>query len=136
VNDIDDESKPRPPRTLLSHEIAQAGAAAGRAAAAWWQQDTLGGHATGDTITRAATILRGLDDIDPSVLDALPTAPADLAAIYEDATAPDAPAWGALDPTDREALHDTYCDAFDAAIHDEVIRYCLDLTTDEPRGDR
>lgn len=132
----DTESVAHGPRSLphLAVAIAQAGAAAGHDAAAWWEQDTLGGRATGDTRARAATILRGLDDIDPAVLDALPTAPADLSDIYCDAITPDAQAWSALDETDRDTLHGTFREAFDAALHDEVSRLCRNASTDDPRS--
>src|SRR5215470_12893589 len=52
--------------------LHEAGARAGRDAADWWEQDTLGGRASGDTTARAAAILAGLDDIDPAIVDTLP----------------------------------------------------------------
>jgi hypothetical protein len=115
--------------------MARAGAAAGRDAAAWWQQDTLGGRAAGNVTARAATILAGLDDIDPAILDALPTSPQDLADTYADTAAPHAPAWTALDPAGRDGLDAAYREAFDAAVHDEVARSCLHTTSDHRRGD-
>lgn len=51
----------------------QAGAAAGRQAADWWAQHTVGGQAHGDTASTARRILAGIDDGDPAVLDQLPT---------------------------------------------------------------
>jgi hypothetical protein len=44
----------------------------GENAAAWWQQDALGGRATGDTASTARRVLQGLDDGDPVILDTLP----------------------------------------------------------------
>jgi len=117
----------------LTQAIAQAGATAGHNAAAWWEQDTLGGRATGDTTARAATMLRGLDNTDPAILDALPTPPTDLTDLYHD-TIPDAVAWSALDQADRDALDSAFRDAFDAALQSEVIRHCLNQNTDIPRG--
>lgn len=54
------------------------GAEHGANAAEWWLQDTVGGRARGGTDWRssaeanARTILRGIDDGDPAVLDTLP----------------------------------------------------------------
>lgn len=44
----------------------------GESAAAWWEQDALGGRATEDTTATAERVLRGIEDGDPLVLDALP----------------------------------------------------------------
>jgi hypothetical protein len=58
--------------------LREAGAQAGRDAADWWEQDTLGGRASGHTTARAVAILAGLEDIDPAIVDALPVSPRTL----------------------------------------------------------
>ena len=42
-------------------------------AAAWWEQDTLGGRATGEYARYTAeTVLKGIEDGDPEIVDSLP----------------------------------------------------------------
>lgn len=48
------------------------GADHGRSAAGWWEQDAIGGRATGDVRPTARAVLQGLEDGDPQVLDAIP----------------------------------------------------------------
>lgn len=47
------------------------GADDGERSAAWWEQDTIGGRATGDTKAVAQRVLDGVEDGDPEVLDSL-----------------------------------------------------------------
>jgi len=49
-----------------AHEV---GAEHGRSAASWWQQDALGGRASGDTAGTAHWVLQGIEDGDPAILD-------------------------------------------------------------------
>jgi hypothetical protein len=59
--------------TATLERLRTAGTEAGRSAAEWWAQDTIGGRATGDVRRAARRILAGIDDEDPAVLDGLPT---------------------------------------------------------------
>jgi hypothetical protein len=102
-----------------------AGGQAGRSAAGWWAQDTVGGRATGDTCTTARRVLVGIADGDPAVLDGLPTLPAgDDAQRYADAAPPDAPAFAQLTAAERAAVADAYRDGFDAAVADAAAAHC------------
>lgn len=44
----------------------------GRNAAAWWEQDAIGGRVTSGEEETATRVLQGLEDGDPEILDALP----------------------------------------------------------------
>ncbi|MEU5565533.1 DUF4314 domain-containing protein [Micromonospora musae] len=80
--------------------LRSAGETAGRDAANQWAQHILGGQARGDAAATARQVLTGIDDIDPPILDGLPTADrnllADDADRYADYAPPDAPAWETL----------------------------------------
>ena len=58
----------------LKAEAAQLGREAGENAAAWWEQDAIGGRVTrpGQAEETARLTLRGLEDGDPAVCDAIP----------------------------------------------------------------
>jgi|GEM_PF-6083673 len=109
--------------------MTAAGHADGADTAAWWRQDTLGGRANGDVNAVARAVLAGIDDGDPAVLDALPTASKAedrVAQLYAEHAGPHAPGWDCLNaPCQAEAL-DAYRDAHDTAVHDEVARHCHD----------
>ncbi len=116
--------------------LREAGAQAGRDAADWWEQDTLGGRASGHTTARAVAILAGLEDIDPAIVDALPACdrsgqradqPAHVPCwvdLYHDAAPADAPRWDDLDPHARDEAIGAYCDGYDNAAHDGVAAHC------------
>jgi len=53
-------------------QAAKIGREHGTNAAAWWEQDALGGRVTGDTRSTAEAVLKGIEDSDPQVLDGLP----------------------------------------------------------------
>jgi hypothetical protein len=112
--------------------LREAGARAGRDAADWWEQDTLGGRASGDTAARAAVILAGLDNLDPRIVDALPVcdlsgrwadAPTE-ADLYHAAAPEHAPGWDGLDAQSRDEAIEAYRDGFDTAVHDRVAEHC------------
>jgi hypothetical protein len=141
---------PDPAWQAVLAAMAAAGRAAGANAAAWWQQDTVGGRASGDTGAPARAILAGIADGDPLVLDALPAARlgedgAEQA--YEDDAGPASRDWRALDAALRAGAIDAWRDACQAAVLDEVPRHCrhaLGLgegdggggAEDDPRGDQ
>jgi len=109
--------------------MTAAGHPDGANAAAWWQQDALGGRANGDVNAIARATLAGIDDGDPLVLDALPAASATedhVAQLYAEHAGPHAPGWDRLNaPSQAEAL-DAYRHAHDTAVVDEVARHCHD----------
>jgi hypothetical protein len=102
----------------------------GENAAEWWQQDALGGRATGDTATTARSVLQGIDGGDPAILDTLP-------AYVDGYTATELQSecdWPEPDVDDLEAhrrwsavvsdLWSEYQTAFQDAVRESVIRYC------------
>ena len=103
------------------------GSEAGRNAADWWGQHTVGGRTTGDVRPAARRILTGIDDGDPRVLFALPVCDRTDAALH----LPDViDAHGSADtpesPTGEE-LADAlaaYADAYDAAAEARVVELC------------
>ncbi|HEX8630838.1 MAG TPA: hypothetical protein VF755_21990, partial [Catenuloplanes sp.] len=100
---------------------------AGRNAADWWGQYTVGGRTTGDVRLAARRILTGIDDGDPQVLFALPGCDRTDAALHlpdviDTHGAPDTPE----SPTGDE-LADAlaaYADAYDAAAEARVVELC------------
>jgi len=107
-----------------------AGTAAGVAAADWWAQDTVGGRASGDTAATARTVLAGLDDGDPLILDTLPgfdlsghDAPTE-AELYTDAAVADAPGWDLLDARARAEAIDAFHDGYHTAVTDRIAEHC------------
>ncbi|MEV6932091.1 hypothetical protein AB0M46_47440 [Dactylosporangium sp. NPDC051485] len=118
-----------------------AGADAGRAAAEWWAQDTIGGRATGDMKVTARRVLTGIDDGDPAVLDNLPrldraarhTGSPTEADVYRDTAGADAPDWPALTGAQQQQAVDAYRDAFDTAATDRVTELCRRAAS--PTGD-
>jgi hypothetical protein len=133
------------PADELWHRVLDAmraaGAGAGRDAAGWWGQDTVGGRASGDVTATARRILAGIDDGDPAVLDTLPTldlsgrpadAPSD-ADRYRDAAPDGAPTWSELTARQRDEALDAYRDGFDTAVTDRVAELCRIAAS--PTGD-
>jgi hypothetical protein len=113
-------------RTLLA-AVAAAGRGDAINAAAWWQQDTIGGRATGDPPAAAGRVLAGLHDGDPQMIDTLPGAAVDdtrLRRLYEDSTTSGDPPWHTLHNHHREQLLHTYLDAFYTTIQDAVASHC------------
>jgi hypothetical protein len=115
--------------------LAAAGRQDGADAAAWWQQDALGGRTTGDVTATAARVLAGLDNLEPRVLDALPVPPfsdALIEAVYTEHTPRLAPSWARLRPSRRVAAVDAYRDAYEAALHQQVAAYCRQVLDTDP----
>ena len=122
--------------------LRQAGQDHGRTAADWWAQDAVGGRASGDTAATARTVLAGIDDGDPAILDTLPTC--DLsgrwadspteADLYTQAAPDDAPRWDDLDPDHRGEAIDAYRDGFDTATTDRVVEQAVSTATGTARG--
>ncbi|WP_260428560.1 DUF4314 domain-containing protein [Micromonospora globispora] len=129
-----------PPDTgwqLVLDALRAAGATAGRAAAQWWAQETLGGRAVGGVRPAALQILDALDDGDPAVLDGLPTADpyflGDDQARYAEAAPPGGPAWQELTAHRVDEARWAWCGGFDDAVTDEVARQCRIVL--HPTGD-
>jgi hypothetical protein len=111
-------------------KMRAAGSEAGRTAAEWWAQDTIGARAGGDTRLTARRILAGIDDGDPAVLDTLPhfTSSGDSVDItgwglFADATG-DVSGWFGLRIQQRDEAMTVYRDAFDTAAEDGVAELC------------
>ncbi|ROO62997.1 hypothetical protein EDC02_5006 [Micromonospora sp. Llam0] len=100
-------------------DLAAAGNRDGTNAADWWAQDTVGGRATGDVTTTARTLLAGIDDGDPRVLDLLPQLSEpdtnDAADLYREATGGHTPHWEDLGQLRRQEAIAVYRDAYDTA---------------------
>jgi hypothetical protein len=111
---------------------AELGSEHGRNSAEWWQQDSIGGRASGDVRETARLILSGLDEGDPAVLDALPAA--DLSGQWADG------------PVPRDILHEcgtdegsdtadevlsAWEDGFNTAVQGFVERACRAVLVDE-----
>ena len=107
-----------------------AGAEAGRTAAEWWAQDTIGARVGGDSRLAARRILVGIDDGDPAVLDALPRFSSvgesvDVAGweLFAAATG-DSAGWFGLRIPQRDEAMAVYRDAYDTAVTDRVAELC------------
>ncbi|XVV10908.1 hypothetical protein ACQP2X_39635 [Actinoplanes sp. CA-131856] len=120
--------------------LRDAAAEAGRHAAGWWEQDAIGGRATGDVRATAARVLAGIDDGDPAVLDLLPRLndpgrrEDDLSAAerYTAATGPADTTWAVLDEPRRDEATDAYRDAFDTTALDRITALCRQVAQPEP----
>ncbi|BFU47721.1 DUF4314 domain-containing protein [Krasilnikovia sp. MM14-A1004] len=119
--------------TAALARLRAAGAEAGRGAADWWAQDTIGGRATGDVRAIARRILAGIDDGDPAVLDGLPTFTPqayghddrDTAqGRYTEATQGQMPHWRDLTDVQRAETIDAFQEAFEAAVLERVTALC------------
>lgn len=118
----------------------QLGAEHGANAAAWWEQDAIGGRAGGDVAETARAVLAGIEDGDPMVLDSLPTA--DLSGQWAgEMTGPDLVAevlaeLGIDDACDTrmhewfDSICDGYSDAFSMAAQDAIAGACRKVLED------
>lgn len=112
--------------------IARDGTEAGKIAAAWWQQEAIGGHSTGDVTAVAANVMAGLDDGDPETMDSLPSANlsgewADdptVASIYGDHASASMPEFDTLEDWRVTEIGDVWEEAFNRAVHDAVYVAC------------
>ncbi|WP_435585886.1 DUF4314 domain-containing protein [Micromonospora aurantiaca (nom. illeg.)] len=107
-----------------------AGTEAGRTAAEWWAQDTIGARVGGDTRLAARRILAGVEDGDPAVLDALPHFSSAGESVdttgwelFADATG-DTTGWFGLRIAQRDEAMAVYRDAYDTAVTDRVAELC------------
>ncbi|MDG4795026.1 hypothetical protein [Micromonospora sp. WMMD1082] len=109
-------------------DLVATGSRDGANAADWWAQDTVGGRSTGDVTTKARTLLAGIDDGDPRVLDLLPRLPEptmeDAGELYREATGAHAPRWEDLDPLRRQEAIAVYRDAYDTAAEQRAATHC------------
>ncbi|MEV0003488.1 DUF4314 domain-containing protein [Micromonospora sp. NPDC050980] len=117
--------------------LRTAGAAAGRGAATWWAQHTLGGQARGDVTDIARRVLSGTEDIVPLILDGLPTADryhlAEDPERYAQHAPPGAPAWENLNAQQRDQARWAWCGGYADAAHTEAARQCRMIL--HPDGD-
>lgn len=110
----------------LTAAARRSGSPAGRDAADWRAQDTVGGRAPAHRSGPAARrILAALDDGDPAIYDALPVpAQGDVAAAYNEAAPRSAPPWHDLPAPAREAFDAAYADAYTTAVITRIARIC------------
>ncbi|MEV0005657.1 DUF4314 domain-containing protein [Micromonospora sp. NPDC050980] len=111
-------------------QMGAAGTEAGRTAAEWWAQDTIGARTDGDTLLAARRILVGIEDGDPAVLNALPHFSSagesvDIAGweLFVEATG-DSTGWFGLRIPQRDEAMAVYREAFDTAVVDRVADLC------------
>lgn len=118
--------------TVLT-DIGTAGRHDGANAADWWAQDTVGGRTTGDVNSAARTLLAGIDDGEPRVLDLLPRSPEpeaeEVGDLYGEATGADAPGWDDLDHTRQVQAIAVYRDAYDTAAQQRAAWHCHTVAT-------
>lgn len=122
----------------MEEAMSTAGAEAGRNAAAWWEQDAIGGRANGDVKATARAVMKGIDDGDPEILDAMPTL--DLSGQWADGLRPwdiyhevSGQDWPSFDDAGAAAedLVDTYRDAYDSAAIDAVYEHCQRVASND-----
>ncbi|MFV2102110.1 DUF4314 domain-containing protein [Micromonospora sp. LOL_024] len=107
--------------------LREAGLAAGRDAAQWWAQETIGGRAHGDVARTARDVLTGIEAADGRDIDGLPFADRDDAAgraRYAEHVPPDAPAYTDLTGRQADQARQAWCDGFDQAVEVEAARQC------------
>ncbi|WP_435124395.1 DUF4314 domain-containing protein [Micromonospora tulbaghiae] len=108
--------------------VREAGAAAGRDAARWWAQDTIGGRAGGDVTATAREILTAIEAATGRDIGGLPAAGRDAvaegAARYAEHAPPGAPEWEELRGWQRDRARWAWCDGFDQAVEAEAARQC------------
>ncbi len=129
-------------RSDLSRRLIAAatrtGGPAGRDAADWWAQDTIGGRAPADRAAdNARRILAGLDNGDPATYDTLPTpTPEQVIDAYDNQTPPIGPDWPSLPAADRDTFDDAYASAYTDAVHTRITRLCrlILAPADQPRA--
>jgi hypothetical protein len=118
---------------VVVQEASDIGRQHGESAAAWWQQDALGGRATGDAAATARRVLKGIDDGDPAILDALP-GPDDG---YTTAELEDDCDWDEPDLDDQpahsrwRAARSDIWDAYRSTFHDTVSVAVADVCRNE-----
>ncbi|MGY4898594.1 DUF4314 domain-containing protein [Micromonospora aurantiaca (nom. illeg.)] len=108
--------------------LREAGAEAGRNAAQWWAQDTIGGRARGDVAATARSVLTEIEAATGRDIDGLPVPDRDDLAAghtrYTEHAPPDAPEWEDLTGTQCDQARWAWCDGFDEAVEAEAARQC------------
>ncbi|MEV1329911.1 DUF4314 domain-containing protein [Micromonospora costi] len=108
--------------------LREAGAEAGRNAAQWWAQDTIGGRARGDVTATAREVLTQIEAAAGQDIDGLPAADRDGLAAgrarYAEHAPPDAPQWEGLTGQQCDQARWAWCDGFDDAVEAEAARLC------------
>lgn len=111
----------------LVADVKKIGREHGKNAAAWWQQDGIGSRANGDTKKTAESILAGLENGDPEIMDRLPEP--DLSGQWADG-------YSAKDLSDELGFDDDaeidgfdgLCDEYEMAFRDaaweSIEKYC------------
>lgn len=95
----------------------------GAAAAEWWEQDSIGGRAAGDTTAMARRVVRGIEDGDPAVLDCLPGPRSD----FGQTELEDDCGWEEPDRSDGlaharwAAARPRLWEAYETAFHDKLV---------------
>ncbi|WKU03421.1 DUF4314 domain-containing protein [Micromonospora sp. HUAS LYJ1] len=122
-----DRPIPDPAWQRVLAALRGAGGAAGRAAAEWWTQDTIGGRAHGDVAQTARAVLAAIEAADGRDIDGLPFADRDDVAgrtRYAEHAPPDAPAYTDLTGRQCDQARQAWCDGFDQAVEVEAARQC------------
>jgi|SRR5215216_1384229 len=108
--------------TTIKQAIEQAakiGREHGMSAAAWWEQDALGGRATGDIRSTAKAVLKGIEDGDPEIVDGLP---------YPDLSGQWADGYSSHDLLDELGVSDGDASFFDGLTDDIFTAYEMAFT--------
>lgn len=112
----------------LTQEAAKLGREAGENAAAWWEQDAIGGRATSGERDRAELTLKGIEDGDPAVMDSLPFP--NLSGQWADDPTPQT-LMAELDCEVEPEEEPEICEAWEVAASDAVLdsveRMCREL---------
>ncbi|MEO3780476.1 DUF4314 domain-containing protein [Micromonospora sp. B11E3] len=119
---------PGPGWERVLHALRTAGAAAGRTAAEWWAQDTIGGRAGGDVAATGREVLTAIEAATGQNIDGLPAADrydlAEDAVRYAEHAPPDAPEWEDLTGQQCDQARWAWCDGFDHGVEAEAARQC------------
>ncbi|MCW3818591.1 DUF4314 domain-containing protein [Micromonospora sp. DR5-3] len=108
--------------------LREAGAEAGRNAAEWWAQDTIGGRARGDVAATAREVLTEIEAATGRDIDGLPVSDRDDVASgrarYAEHAPPGAPEWEDLTGAQRDQARWAWCDGFDGTVEVGAARQC------------
>lgn len=114
----------------LLKDAAKFGTQAGLNAAAWWEQDTIGGHATQHDRKCAELTLKGIEGGDPMIYDSLPfpnlsgewTGDPTPTSVLDELDATDL-----LEPEEEQDVLDAWEIAAQDAVVAEVERLCREF---------
>ncbi|HEX8344259.1 MAG TPA: DUF4314 domain-containing protein, partial [Actinoplanes sp.] len=120
------EPSPQRRRDALLTAAQTGGNEAGRNAADWWGQHTVGGLTTSDVRAAAHRVLTGIDDGDPQILDTLPVCDRADAALHLPDVLDTHGVPGTPQPTGEDLADalDAYADAYGAAAEARVVELC------------